>query len=243
VLTRFRRDPLIGNVLALVALFIALGGVAWAAAKIDSGDVKDNSLKSEDLKDGKGVEGADVAPDSLSGAGIDESSLGQVPSAASADSATDADTLDGKDSGDFASSGSEGWHAANLLSSTACAWHNYGNGQNDAGYFRDPAGVVHLRGLVYVTDEVFGPCSLSSASQREFLTLPLGYRPEHNEALATISNNAPARINVLRQATLNPNEGAVAVEPGFPTTVNAHVWVSIDGLSFRCGPSGQDGCP
>ncbi len=81
MLTRFRRDPLIGNVLALVALFIALGGVAWAAAKIDSGDVKDNSLKSEDLKDGKGVQGADVVPDSLSGAAVDEGSLGEVTSA------------------------------------------------------------------------------------------------------------------------------------------------------------------
>jgi hypothetical protein len=102
-----RRRLTYANVMATIAVFIALGGGAYAAAKIDSGDVKDNSLKSVDLKDGKGVQGADVAPDSLGGAAIDETSLGKVPSATSADSATDADTLDGKDSGDFAAAGSD----------------------------------------------------------------------------------------------------------------------------------------
>ena len=56
---------------------IALGGTAWAAANIDSGDVADNSLKSVDLKDGKGVKDADVKADGLTGATIDESTLSQ----------------------------------------------------------------------------------------------------------------------------------------------------------------------
>ena len=43
------------NVVSVTALFIALGGVAWAAATIDSGDVVNNSLKSVDLKDDNGV--------------------------------------------------------------------------------------------------------------------------------------------------------------------------------------------
>ena len=55
MLARFRGDPLIGNVFGLVAVFIALGGVAWAAATINSKDVINNSLRSIDLKDGKGV--------------------------------------------------------------------------------------------------------------------------------------------------------------------------------------------
>ena len=78
------RDRLtFANVVSVIALFVALGGTAWAAAKINSEDVADNSLKSVDLKDGKGVKDADVVPDSLSGAAIDEASLSQVPSAAS----------------------------------------------------------------------------------------------------------------------------------------------------------------
>jgi hypothetical protein len=87
------------HVIALVALFISIGGTALAAATIDSGDVVNNSLKSKDLKDGKGVKGTDVADaslgtadladssvtsakvldDALTGGDIDESTLGAVP--------------------------------------------------------------------------------------------------------------------------------------------------------------------
>jgi hypothetical protein len=62
--------------LALLALFIALGGSAYAAAKIDSRDIANNAVKSKDLKDGKAVAGADVVDESLTGADIDESTLG-----------------------------------------------------------------------------------------------------------------------------------------------------------------------
>jgi hypothetical protein len=64
--------------MATMAVFIALGGTAWAAATINSVDVVDDSLKSVDLKDVKGVKGADVVPDSLGGAAIDESTLQNV---------------------------------------------------------------------------------------------------------------------------------------------------------------------
>jgi hypothetical protein len=95
VLARIRSQLTYANVMATIALFIALGGVAWAAATIDSGDVVDNSLKSVDLKDAKGVKGADVVPDSLDGTDIEEGSLSQVPSA------VDAETLDGSTASDF----------------------------------------------------------------------------------------------------------------------------------------------
>jgi len=81
-------------VVAYLALFLALGGSAIAAKPlIDGADVQDESLT-----------GADVQNDSLTGDDIAEASLGQVPSAATADTAAtaaDAGTLDGKDSTDF----------------------------------------------------------------------------------------------------------------------------------------------
>ena len=60
--------------------------------------------------------------------------------------------------------------------------------------------------------------------------------------IATVSNNAPARINVQHEG-FNNGLGAVRIEIGYPTVANAKQWVSLDGLSFRCGPSGVDGCP
>ena len=68
-------------VIACMALFVALGGGAYAATQITSQDVKNNSLLSIDLKDGEGVKGVDVKNNSLKGKDIDESSLGKVPAA------------------------------------------------------------------------------------------------------------------------------------------------------------------
>lgn len=85
------------NVVATLALFLALGGGAvWAAGKIGSGEIKKDAVLSKHIKAGA-VKGADVT----------ETSLGQVPSAAAASQAAnaahaaDADRVDGLDSADL----------------------------------------------------------------------------------------------------------------------------------------------
>ena len=117
MLTRARNCLTYANVVATIAVFTALGGVAWAAATINSRLVVNDSLKSADLKNGTGVKDRDVRANSLTGAAIDESLLAEVPSAAEADhaasaddadnaaSAGDADTLDGIDSAGFVGGG------------------------------------------------------------------------------------------------------------------------------------------
>ena len=53
------------NVVALLALFVALGGTAYAANQIGSGQIKDDSVKSVDIKD-----------DSIRGGDIDDHAVG-----------------------------------------------------------------------------------------------------------------------------------------------------------------------
>jgi hypothetical protein len=84
-----RRRPSAALVVATVALFVALGGVGYAAATIGSAAIVDDSIKSKDVRNG-GLRGKDVGADTLKGADVDESSLGQVPSAANADNAANA---------------------------------------------------------------------------------------------------------------------------------------------------------
>jgi len=76
LLSRIRGHATYANATATLALFVALGTGAYAAVKIDSGDIKNRSIK-----------GADVARDALSGAHVNESKLGTVPSAATAENA------------------------------------------------------------------------------------------------------------------------------------------------------------
>jgi hypothetical protein len=95
------------NLVAYVALFIALGGTAYASGTIGSDDIIDDSIRSIDVANdtstGGGLAPADLRPDSvgssearddgLKGVDIDESSLGSVPRA---DHATNSDQLGGR---------------------------------------------------------------------------------------------------------------------------------------------------
>jgi hypothetical protein len=75
------RAHLRANVVGYLALFVALGGTAYAAATVGSGDVIDNSLKSADLKNAKAVKSVDVRDDSIVGADVDETTLEGVDAA------------------------------------------------------------------------------------------------------------------------------------------------------------------
>jgi hypothetical protein len=61
------------NVMATIALFVALGGGAYAAAT-----AKKNSVTSKSVKNGS-IQGVDVGKDTLTGDNINESSLNVLP--------------------------------------------------------------------------------------------------------------------------------------------------------------------
>jgi hypothetical protein len=102
--SRFLRSKLsFANVVACLALFVALGGSSYAALRVDSSMIANNSVTSKDLKNNgvrgrdirKGtvrgtdvrdgdLQGRDVRNDTLSGSDVRESSLAAVPSALNA---------------------------------------------------------------------------------------------------------------------------------------------------------------
>jgi hypothetical protein len=125
-----RRWPSPAMLVALLALFVALGGSSYAAVKISARDIQrgavgtraiaNNAVRSADVRNAT-IVGADVKDDSLTNADIDNRSL-SAATAKSADTATrastaasattaatansakkadDAEKLDGLDSADF----------------------------------------------------------------------------------------------------------------------------------------------
>jgi hypothetical protein len=94
-------------VAALAALVLSLTGVATGLPgknRIDGNDLRRNVVGFRNMRNNaigraemrnNAIGGPEVRPNSLRGADINESSLGQVPSAGNADS------VDGKDAGDF----------------------------------------------------------------------------------------------------------------------------------------------
>ncbi len=75
--------------LALLALFVALGGTGYAAATIGSGQIKNNSIRGKDVRNST-LAGKDVKRNSLTGSDIAESRLGKVRRATRADTAGNA---------------------------------------------------------------------------------------------------------------------------------------------------------
>lgn len=91
-MSRFGR-PSPALVIALIALFLSLGGGAYAALQIGSRSIVNNSVRSLDVRNddlrskdirNRSLTGRDLAFDSLEGPQVDEPSLSRVPSAANA---------------------------------------------------------------------------------------------------------------------------------------------------------------
>lgn len=74
--SRWRQAPALA--VSLVALFTALSGAAMAlpgSETVNSGDIKNEAVKSIDLKDGQAVTGADVVDESIASADVQDSTL------------------------------------------------------------------------------------------------------------------------------------------------------------------------
>ena len=106
-----RRRPSPALVISMIALFVSLSGVSYGVATgfIDSREIKNNEIRSLDIRNNQirtrdlrnnevrgidirnsTVQGRDVALNTLTGDDVREDTLGKVPSALSADSATTA---------------------------------------------------------------------------------------------------------------------------------------------------------
>jgi hypothetical protein len=87
--SRLRRQLSYANVMASIAVFVALGGISYAAATINGSKIIKGTVGASKLKNGT-LTSTQVKQNSLTGSVIDESSLGTVPSAQTASNATTA---------------------------------------------------------------------------------------------------------------------------------------------------------
>jgi hypothetical protein len=92
MLTKFRARISSAHVLAAVAVFMALGGAAYAVKSnsVGSKQLKKNAVTTKKIKDAAVTTGK-LADNAATGAKVDEASLSKVPHATRADHATQAD--------------------------------------------------------------------------------------------------------------------------------------------------------
>jgi hypothetical protein len=185
---RIRRHLTFANVVSVLALFVALGGGAYAAFHLPK-----NSVKSKHIVNGQ-VKEADLQP-------AERFHDVKLPTGTNLD-----------------------------CTSTPNQWVEIPvGGLFDAplSYYRDPQGRVYLRGFA---QKCGSPPSL-------ILTLPPGYRPAKTVYLP--GNLLDEGTNAFTRIQVEPQGGvAVAQLPSGPVER-----VILDAVSFRCGPSGKNGCP
>ena len=87
MLRRFLPSP--AMVIALIALFISMGGVSYGLATgvIDSREIQDDTIRSRDVRN-RILTGNDMGFNRVGGGAIKESTLGQVPNSATAEGVT-----------------------------------------------------------------------------------------------------------------------------------------------------------
>ena len=249
---RFRPRS-IYDVMAAFACFVALGGTAMAvdgslpgqntvgSQDIINGEVTQNDLgensvgsakivdqqvKNSDLSLGAsssntiadgGVQGIDVKNDTLTGDDIDESTLTDVAGSpedwVAVDPATEGLDRCVAESGVFCTPGA--------------VWRNYGSGLATAAFYKDPFGVVHLKGVVQLSN--LSGVYNEDLHQSTILRLPAGYRPETRRIFPTVGEGhgtpnvqvAPGRVDVA------PDGSVVLIR-------------DCEGAHTRCSATGED---
>ena len=170
--------------LALLALFIALGGTAWA--------LEANSVGSRELQN-QAVKTKEIANRAVKTKKIGKGAVTRAKLA-----------------------GSEPYHhVGSTIFQPAFkdGWDNVGTPYSTAGFYKDPLGVVHLKGTIH------GP----SGSGEVAFTLPEAYRPSQRLLLPmAVSGSDDGQLSIAANGDVIPECGSTL-----------SCIAGIDGLTFR----------
>jgi hypothetical protein len=232
------------NVMATFALFVALGGSSYAAVTITGKQVKNESLTSKDVKN-RSLLAKDFKRGQLKGGsrGATGPAGARGPAGANGGGSTAPThftlitSYPTNTSVAPSPSGQFNCPARDAFEHCTGAWLNYGDPHGPVGYGRDGFGFVHLQG---VAREVVDSTEESDdiAPDTTILTLPPGYRPG-KRAIFTAVRGMPGgppvsvRLDVRADGTVR-----LPSDPSFED-----LYLSFEGITFRCGPSGSAGCP
>jgi hypothetical protein len=248
--TKLRKHLTYSNVMSTIAVFLVIGGASAFAAShlgknsvgskqlkknsvtaakikaiaVTEAKIKDGAVTEAKIKDGA-VTTKKVANDAITGDKVNEGSLGQVPSAASAGVADSLSPLEAIHV--VGSANQPGFeNGAHNFSLTGLS----GASLNPVGFYKDHEGIVHLEGIAAVPKTAEG--SITSV-----FTLPFGFRPAAGTIIIQEQISEGAAIIGGSNTVLSGGGPSVdlsgKVAGGSSTTEEKAV--ALDGITFRPG--------
>jgi hypothetical protein len=190
---RLRGKLTYANVMATIALFIALGGASYAAVKLPKNSVGTKQIKNKSITGAKiatgAITGGKIAPRSIGGPALNLSSIGTVPSAAQATNAahaTSADTATRAATAERAEAvpPPEALHVVTNFE-PGCSATATGT-LGPVGFYKDAFGEVHLVGSTFCT-----------AEDMDAFVLPPGFRPATEILQPTVGDTKASELLVL----------------------------------------------
>jgi hypothetical protein len=229
--SRMRGSLNYANVMATIAVFVALGGGAYAALELPARSVGKKHLRNGAVTPKKLSKAARKirGPVGPAGAMGPQGPQGQPGTDGAPGATGPAGPLVTMEA--FHEPGQPGEPVLGTSIGASCSLSNRARQPTDsesqpASFARDPWGIVHVRGRL-IDGTGGSACSV-------LFQLPPGYRPAATEHFPAQIDAAVDMVAVYGQSTENP--GTI-----YAATFNDQVRLS--GISFRCAPSGADGCP
>jgi hypothetical protein len=198
------------NVVASLALFLALGGVGYAASHLPKNSVGTKQLKKNS------VTGAKVKKHTLTGKNINLAKLGTVPAATSAATASALTPLEAVHVVGAAGQPS-------FLDGTINRPPEEGVSFPPAGFYKDHEGIVHLQGFVEVG-------SGEDPIEGLVFSLPPGFRPGNGLSLVFPNVEDYEEVSVLGSSVTS---GGKDLSGDIFANARHGAIVSLNGITFR----------
>lgn len=104
-------------------------------------------------------------------------------------------------------------------------WQSYDKGYSTPEYFKDPYGVVHLKGRIQ------GPGGNSTGTMESpsiVSVLPPGYRPRNQEAFMVLCPDRNTGKDSIGRIDIAPSG---KLEQNYPEYYDS--WITLDGITYR----------